>query len=149
MSILDPSRTWSSLGEEHRAKAPRTLPAALRRGLLRPLIAMTMAMVAFGLTQVLLHVSTGGGTLAVGGVSRAQEPVQETFTVEVPGPHDAVDQITALFVDHGCARTRAGAGDGTRALVTLPGDSPMIVAASVGDAVLTGDRAGVHHAFCP
>lgn len=145
MSILASSRTWSSLGEEHRARAPRTLQAALRRGVLRPLVAITMAMVAFGLTQVLLHVSTGGGTLAVGGVSRAQE----TFTVEVPGPHDALDQITALFVDHGCARTRAGAGDATRALVTLPGDSPMIVAAPVGDAVLAGDRAGVHHAFCP
>lgn len=149
MPILDPSRMWRDLGEGHRAKAPRSLTEALRRGLLRPLVALTMGMVAFGLTQVMLHVSTGGGTLAVGGAAQAQEPVQETFAVETTNPDAAVDQITTLFLDHECARARGDAGDGTRALVTLPGDAPMVVSASVGDAVLSGDRTGVHHAFCP
>lgn len=149
MSILDPSRTWQDLREGQRAKAPRSLAEALRRGLLRPLVALTMGMVAFGLTQVLLHVTTGGGTLAVGGVTQAQGPVQETFAVETTTTDDVLDQITTLFTDHGCARSRADAGAATRALVTLPGDSPMVVAASVGEAIRSGERAGVHHAFCP
>ena len=147
MPILDPPRTWSDLAEGHRAKAPRTLAAALRRGVLRPLVGLAMAIVAFGLTQGLLHVTTGGGTLAVGGST--QQPAQGTFAVETTSPHDVIDQVATLFVDHECARSREDAGPGTRALVSLPGEAPMVVAASVGDAVLSGSRAGVHHAFCP